>query len=154
MKTNSDPLADASINEMIKKMNLIFFALMSGIFMFLLISLYLVEVTKAPTSSEVGSTLLMVVPFIAISCSLAAYFLSNSMLKKARTASNETKIAQYQSAYLVRYSLLEGPSIFSIVGYYLSGNRLFLVILAIVWAVMAINKPSISKYRKDMGELV
>ena len=154
MKTSSDNLSEISIIAMVKRMTLIFFSLMAGILMFLLVSVYLVEVTKTAGSSEATSVLLTVIPLIAISCTATAYVVSIGMLKKARAASKENQIGLYQSAYLARYALLEGPSILSIIGYYLTGNRLFLVTLAVVLAIMAINKPSVNRFRQDMGELI
>lgn len=61
------------------------------------------------------------------------------------------KIAAIQAASIVRFALLEGPSLFSIVVYMLTGNLLFLMILALVLAYFISVRPSRNKVIEDLN---
>jgi hypothetical protein len=66
-------------------------------------------------------------------------------------ASFEKKLEAYRSAMIIRYALLEGPSIFSTVAYLLSGNIIFLAFSGVMILAFLMNMPSRNKAAQDLN---
>nr|WP_294942857.1 hypothetical protein [uncultured Mucilaginibacter sp.] len=70
------------------------------------------------------------VPLLAVTC----FFLSNFMFKKVLSSAIKPestlrqKLMYYQTALIIRLALLEGPSLFGIVAFFLTGSLFFLLI--------------------------
>jgi len=60
------------------------------------------------------------------------------------------KLADYRSALIVRWALVEGPSFFAIVSYLLTGNYLLLGFAIILIAIFILIMPSSSKLDSDL----
>lgn len=57
----------------------------------------------------------------------------------------------YQSATIVRLALLEGPSLFGIVGFLLTGNLIFLGISGALIACFIYQRPTRQKIEDDLN---
>jgi len=111
-----------------KFLTIIYFALITGQLIFGLFAYYLnsnnITVTSNPELREI---FLYVVPMLFLFSMLAGYLIFRFRIRmiKARTTLVE-KLTQYRSLVIVRYALLEGSSLFSIVAYLVTGDLLFL----------------------------
>jgi len=82
--------------------------------------------------------------------------MSNFMFKKqldlavAKSSLNE-KLGGYQTALIIRFALLEGPSLFGIVSYLLSGNLLFLAISGLIILYFITIRPTRDKVETDLN---
>ena len=54
----------------------------------------------------------------------------------------KNKLGEYRNALIVGYAIMEGPSLFSLVCYYITGNILYLACAGLITLVFLINKPS------------
>ena len=61
------------------------------------------------------------------------------------------KLASYQTAFILRAALLEGPSLFSIVAYMLSGNLLFLAVSGAIILYFVTIRPTKDKIANDLN---
>jgi hypothetical protein len=61
------------------------------------------------------------------------------------------KIASYQTAFILRAALLEGPSLFSIVAYMLSGNLFFLGVSGLIVFYFIFIRPTKDKIANDLN---
>ncbi|QEC74930.1 hypothetical protein [Mucilaginibacter ginsenosidivorax] len=93
-----------------------------------------------------------IVPLLAVMGTVAGGFLFNQQLGKFHQQSagagiNRTlseKLKAYQSALIVRYALLEGPSLFGIVCFLITGNLFYLLISACLIITMISLRPSVN----------
>lgn len=91
-----------------------------------------------------------IVPLLAIVGTVVGSFLFNQQLGKfyqqaagSGKALSE-KLKAYQSALIVRYALLEGPSLFGIVCFLITGNLFYLLISACLVITMISLRPSVN----------
>jgi hypothetical protein len=61
------------------------------------------------------------------------------------------KITSYQTAFILRAALLEGPSLFSIVSYMISGNLFFLAVSCCVILYFLYIRPTTDKVANDLN---
>ncbi len=52
------------------------------------------------------------------------------------------KFEQYRAASILQWALIEGPALFSIVGFFLTGNYAFLALLLAIIFLFAMTAPS------------
>lgn len=74
--------------------------------------------------------LLYAVPALAITCFILSNFIFKKILSSAVKPDNtlKQKLTIYQTALIVRLALLEGPSLFGIVAFFITGSLFFIVI--------------------------
>ena len=97
-------------------------------------------------------------PMILIAFALAfGGFIGSTLMYRSRLASISSedilakKISAYQTGFIIRAALLEGPSLFSIVGYMLSGNLLFLAISGIIILYFISIRPTREKIIAELN---
>jgi hypothetical protein len=61
------------------------------------------------------------------------------------------KLKQYQAASIIKWGLTEGPSLFCIVGYFLTGNWSFLALAGIIIFVFAGYNPQKALVMRELG---
>jgi hypothetical protein len=96
-------------------------------------------------------------PMILIAFALAfGGFIGSTLMYRSRLASvtpEDTlakKIGIYQTGFITRAALLEGPSLFCIVGYMLSGNLLLLAISGVIILYFISIRPTREKIIADL----
>ncbi|WP_147321955.1 hypothetical protein [Mucilaginibacter conchicola] len=88
--------------------------------------------------------------FLIVAVALAAigFFVGNLLYKQmvAKALTKETfteKIATYQSGMIIRCASAEGPALFNIVCFFLTGNYIFMGILAVLLAYFLSIRPTL-----------
>jgi hypothetical protein len=137
-------------NSFLKTMRIIFFALLAGQIIFMAVAFF--TVNNNPPQSQSDDLFNIIVP-VAIGLGL---FISGMLFKQLlgkikNDASFEKKLEAYRSAMIIRYALLEGPSIFSTVAYLLSGNIIFLAFSGVMILAFLMNMPSRNKAAQDLN---
>src|SRR6266481_8276443 len=97
-------------------------------------------------------------PFIYLSLALAfGGFTAGNILftKQLQKIEPESTLSQnlvtYQTAFIIRMALLEGPSLFSIVAYMLSGNLFFLAVFCLIILYFIFIRPTKDKIVNDLN---
>jgi len=141
-----------SLKEYIRANQVICLALIIGQLLFAAISVYLVN-SGAMNIGDTGlnEVFLILVPVITLSSISGGFYYFSSKIKliKDKTDLNG-KLAEYRSAQIVRWALLEGPSFFSIVVYLITSNYLFLSIAVTIIAIFILLFPTREKFEKDL----
>lgn len=146
-KSVNDQLLEATN----KKILLIFFAFIISITSFATFSIFFIETSGIKSeSSEQFDVFLFVVPTLGLMGLVASQFLYKNILNQARAVEGELKFQQYQVAILVKYALLEGPSLIALLAYLLSGNHIHLITAAVLVSILIIQKPSLEKCRAEL----
>lgn len=111
----------------VKNITIIHFALLAGMVLFAAVAF----AVGKPFTTQINTTdpLLIAVPVLAVSC----LFISNLLYKKFLAGAVEAndvpgKLVGYQTAFIIRNALIEGPALFAIVAFLLSGSVVFIAI--------------------------
>jgi hypothetical protein len=93
---------------------------------------------------DMHDPMVYLVPLLAVTC----FFLSNFLFKKALSSAIKPestlrqKLMYYQTALIIRLALLEGPSLFGIVAFFLTGSLFFLLISAFLVCYFSYIRPT------------
>lgn len=137
-------------NSFLKTMRIIFFALLAGQLIFIAIAFFIV--TNNPPQSQADDMFNIIVPILVGSGLFISNFMFRQLLGKIKYDSSfEIKLEAYRSALIIRYALLEGPSIFSTVAFLLSGNIIFLAFSGVMILAFMMNMPNRNKATQDLN---
>lgn len=133
-----------------KAMQLLHRALLLGQALFAMLAFYLVYSGKFEANLK---NLDQVLQLIAILFSVAGFFGGSKLFKnkileiRESAVSAKSKIDAYRIAAIIQWALLEGPSLFAIICFLITGNYAFLALsfaLILVFAILAPTKIKIS----------
>jgi len=138
--------------EYFRTLQIIYYALIAGQVLFGLISVLLNQMTGFLSRTiELRNILLYITPVFII----GGYFGGRILFRKnMNTARNRAglleKMSDYRAAIVIRYALLEGPSMLSIIAYLLTGDLLFLGMAGLIIFIFITLKPSSDKAAADL----
>ncbi|MDJ1499342.1 hypothetical protein [Xanthocytophaga agilis] len=131
--------------------SIIHLALMMGQILFAIVTFYIGQTSPLPGNEELKQTFTYLIPLVALTCLAAAFLLFTILLKKAKEkASLSQKISAYGTAMIVRYALLEAPSLLSIIAFFLTGNYTFLSVFGLVIILFIFLRPSKDKLIQEL----
>lgn len=139
-------------NNTYKTLNILFTAFLAGQIVFALIFLFVV---LPPEKIEGNSTFSSILLLLSICLSVAGLFGGNVLYKKSvQKASQENeaekKMEAYKGALIMKYALLEGPCLFALIAYFLTGNIQFMYMAGLLIIVFVMNKPSRDKIATEL----
>lgn len=140
------------VNDQFKMVQIIFFALLSGQLVFLLIAVLLVQSGEISTNDNLFLILLIVDLMIVFPSLTVGPMFYRSFINKAKSGlSVEEKFNLYRQGIIIKLALVEAPTIFSIVDYLLTGSFIFLIIAVGVLVLFFFHKPTIEKFAEDFN---
>lgn len=136
-----------------KGLQFIYFALLVGQIFFVIISLFLVTQKLFKSDRhDLENILMPVLVILALICMVSGNKLFKGKLQKlGEVHPVSQRFSEYRAACMVRWALLEGPCIFSIICFLLTSNFLFLVIAALILFIFGSTAPVKNKVAADLG---
>ena len=119
--------------------------LMMGQIFFSGICIYLVYTnTIMPMAKELDKTLQVAALIIAVGGIYAGMtiFKKKLIMIRAMQEDAKEKFALYRTACLIQWALLEGPSIFCTICFFLTGNYAFLALVLVILFLFVMTTPS------------
>lgn len=133
----------------LKAITTIHLAMLMAQVLFLIVVIYLNSTRGIVQPSE--NIFLYVAPAIGVLGVLLSNLLFKSLLNKIKAKESlREKIMAYQAAILVRLALLEGPSLFGIITYLLTGNLLLLSVPVLLILYFLTLRPSKESVLNDL----
>lgn len=138
----------------IKALTVLHKALLAGQVVFAAICIFLAYAKKLPPAQEDLDRILQV---ITIVISAAGFFGGNTFFKKRlleirdKQASAKEKISMYRAACMVHWALIEGPGLFTITCFFITGNYAFIALAAVLMLLFAMLAPSKIKIAFQLG---
>lgn len=126
-------------------MSILHKGLLMGQLLFSGICIYLLYTnTILPAAKELDKTLQVVALIITAGGVFAgiAFFKKKLLLIRAMQAAAKEKFALYRTACLIQWALLEGPSIFCTICFFLTGNYAFLGLVLVILFIFGMTAPS------------
>lgn len=129
-----------NFKELYNSIKILPLALIAGLCMISGIAIFLKQGEKM--TDNFGELFVIIIALIA-----AAGFVMGSYIFRKRIADSMgktmiEKLVIYRQATIVRFALLEGPGILSIVLFFLTGNYLYMVISGAMVFFMILNRPT------------
>jgi hypothetical protein len=130
-----------------RALNIIFFGLLMGQVTFLAIAYFLVNGDgKYPVDEELHDILRFIVPTVFLGSLGASYFVPKMQIQNnLEGKSLEDKLLLYRTSVITRLALIEGPSLFAIVAFLMTGQPYYLIVTLLSLLIFASLKPSTNK---------
>ena len=137
----------------IRVLTFIHAAMLGGQVFFALIAYFLVSSGYINTGNDsLREIFKLIVPIFTLVSVMLSHFLFRNQISNANTkAGLYDKLMNYRTAVIVKLAFLEGPAIFSIVGYLLTTNGYFLIPGGLVILIFLVNKPSRNSLVYDLN---
>lgn len=109
-------------------------------------------ISKNQAHTQNTDVFIYIAPALAITGFFTGHFLFRKLLGNIKGDSPlKAKLADYQSATIIRLASLEGPSLFAIVCFMLTGNMVFLGISAAIILYFIYLRPTRQKIEDDLA---
>jgi F0F1-type ATP synthase membrane subunit c/vacuolar-type H+-ATPase subunit K len=136
-------------NIYFRTINILFLALVAGQVVFALVLFFLNQTQEKVAfiiTPEIHQTLIWVALALAVAGIAIGWLVFNAKLKSLQSMSNLTeKLKGYQSAMIVRFAFMEGPSLVALVFFYITGDYIFPGVSAFIIIAFLFNRPSKSQ---------
>ncbi|MDP2364212.1 MAG: hypothetical protein Q8M94_10645 [Ignavibacteria bacterium] len=128
----------------------IFFALLTGLIMFVLIAYLAILKDIKDSDRSLLNIFMFVVPAFAIVMIFLSRFMYNKISQQVNGASSLfEKIGKYRTAKIVSWAMLEGAGLFSIVAFIITHSEFFLIVFFVIVGAFILSKPSIEEFMND-----
>lgn len=125
-------------------LKLIYYSLNAGLLVFFMIGIFLNDMQIPGFKDEIE--ILTVVSILLLGSIPAGYMISGKKIEAIDPAESfPKKFEQFQSAMIIRWAMIEGTALFSIVGLILIGDAKQLVIFILCIIVLSMNSVSKEK---------
>jgi len=143
-----------TVGQYLKTLFVMCYALIGGMVMFSIISIVVSNSNGKHgfiTEEQERLIFYVVVAVFAMGGITSSFALFKGRLQAAKQkAGLAAKLQDYKAAIIMRYALLEGPGLFSIVVYFLTGDIRVLIATAAIIALMVFIKPTREKLIADL----
>jgi hypothetical protein len=138
--------------EQIKSVQIIFLALLAGQIMFLFIAVFLVQSGNVKPNDNLFLILFIVDLMIITPAIVVGPMIYRGFIERANTKKlTQEKFILYRQGVIIKLALVEAPTIFSIVGYLLTGSIIFLILAIGVLILFFFHKPTLEKFAEDFN---
>ncbi|MCX2582665.1 hypothetical protein [Pedobacter sp. MR22-3] len=135
------------MNAKLKPLQMIHLALCFFVFLFAIVTILInrnqLYFDANPANTAPFNPIFPIVGLISLSVSIIAF--KNLLTKIDQAAAVDSKINQYQTAFIVSSALLEGGALFNLVGTFVSQNAFFLIFAAVNLIFLIRNRPTKDK---------
>lgn len=139
-------------NNFLKTITLIYYALLAGQIMFLAVAYLLNSNQISSKKHEMYDIFIIIVPILIGSGLFLSNFIFKMLIGKIeQNTSIENKLMTYRSALIIKYALMEGPSLFAIVAFLISGNAIFLAFSAVMILAFILQRPNRDKIVQNLN---
>lgn len=138
---------------MFMKLNIIWFALMLGQTIFLIVSLFVSRLIQIE-DDLFNMLFAYIAAGILVSLLLASQAVYKKQIQKIKDAdtSEDSKLSVYQNANIIRAALMETGNLLCIVAYMLTNTQWLIVVIVAVLGLFFTQKPSRQKFKTEIGE--
>lgn len=138
--------------ESFKVNHIIFYALLTGLIIFVLLAYFLIAKEIEPIDASIARIFMFIVPVFVVIEIFLSRFMYNKVTKQIE--SNATlfdKLGKYRTAKIISWALLEGTGLFSVIVFMITGSNFFLIMFLVVIGAFIVSKPSIEEFLNDFN---
>jgi len=147
MTTSENP----EIKNQIRVTNTIYLSLISGLIIFFVIMIILLQIRNPKAESELDYIFTFFVPLIGFLMMLISKSVYNRMISKNDLGGSLVqKISYYRTAKIVSWAMIEGGCFLALVATMLTSNYLYVAVFIFLFGYLVLMRPSIESLIKDM----
>jgi len=132
---------------------IIHIALMIGVALFASIAYFMVSKGGfEPIDSDTSHALTLITPLLMLIGVLAGPFVRLYKINKLKLETDlKMKLAGYRAATIIRLALLEGPALFTVIAFLLTGDTNFLLYTSFMLLLFAMIRPTMERAIKELN---
>ena len=140
-----------SPKKFLKTLSTLHMAFCAAVLVFSIVILIVIEDYSIFDRLNINS-IYYIFPFVAVTVVYASQFIYRSIINNLKPKSDlNKKLAIYQTANVIRYAMIEGPSILCIVACLITNQLVFIIIAWCILAYLYTLKPTKEKLIKDLS---
>lgn len=145
MQTNN-----VTIKEYFTVLKIIFAGMLFSQVIMLIVSLLIFN--NAEPNYELNNIFEIVVTLLFVTSIAATYFISKQKMKSIYEKNNiSEKLEEFRTLFILKFAILEMPSMLSVISYIFTGNKLFLIYSVIIILVFLVNYPSKERIASELN---
>lgn len=132
-------------------LTILYGSLIAGQVLFAAVAYFMKPEAATAETEAMHETFQMIIPLVAIGCLAGSMLLFRSRVAAIQKETDlKKKMADYRAASIMRYALLEAPSLFSLVVYLLTGRPFYLGLAAIFILAFLLYRPTPQRAAVDL----
>ena len=137
----------------IKSLLTIHTALLAGQIILLMLFYFLAGNRYNSGNLQLFKTLQIAAAILAMSSVTAAFVIFKKKVTELQLSDSnlKEKLILYRAACILKFAMIEGPAIFSIISYCIFPNTSFIVLAVILIVLFALQRPTIPMLMQDIG---
>ena len=139
------------IKNQLKITNIIFYSLLSGLLLFFVIVMILIQNRVNSEGADIDKVLVFLVPVFGLLMMFLSRLIYNQMLSKYKPGGGILqKITYYRTAKIVSWAMIEGACLFALVATLLTSNYLYTVVFIFLIGYFILMRPSKESLIREM----
>jgi len=146
--TTSEP---AEIKNQMRITNTIYYALVTGLLIFFIVVIVLIQDTDPSTGKDIDNILTIIVPVFGLIMMFVSRMIYSQMLSKVDAGNSLIqKISSYRTAKIVAWATIESACFLALVATMLTSNYLYVAVFVFLFGYFFLMKPSKESLIRDM----
>jgi len=146
--TTSEP---AEIKTQMRITNTIYYALVTGLLIFFIVVIVLIQDTDPSTGKDIDNILTIIVPVFGLIMMFVSRMIYSQMLSKVDAGNSLIqKISSYRTAKIVAWATIESACFLALVATMLTSNYLYVAVFIFLFGYFFLMKPSKESLIRDM----
>jgi len=144
-------MSSSEIKNQLKVTNTIYLALLSGLVIFFVIVILLIQNKNLKLNTELDKIFTFLIPVFGLLMMFISRMIYNIMIAKLDSSSTiPQKISYYRTVKIISWALVEGACFLALVATILTSNYLYLVVFIFLLGYFFLLRPSAESLIKDM----
>ena len=140
-----------NIKNQLKAINYIYYALTSGLILFFIITIYLMENVSYIRSDGLDKYLNFIIPLFGLLMMFLSRYIYNKMvIGLGADADVLRNVVQYRNAKIISWAFIEGASFLALVAAILTLNYLYIAIFIFLFGYFLLSRSSKESFIKDL----
>ena len=141
----------AEIKNQIRITNTIYYSLVTGLLLFFIIVIVLIQDKDPSAGKDIDNIFTMVVPVFGLMMMFISRMIYNQMISKLDASSSLIhKLSGYRTAKIVAWAMIESACLLALVATMLTSNYLYVAVFIFLFGYFFLMKPSKESLVRDM----
>ena len=141
----------AEIKNQIRITNTIYYSLVTGLLLFFIIVIVLIQDKDPSAGKDIDNIFTMVVPVFGLMMMFISRMIYNQMISKLDASSSLIhKLSRYRTAKIVAWAMIESACLLALVATMLTSNYLYVAVFIFLFGYFFLMKPSKESLVRDM----
>lgn len=151
MPQNRQDFSSLSLEQYHRSLSIVCYALVAGLIIFTGYFHFFLMKEMRPDSDLASTLIIAGLIFFVAGLSIAYLLIPKRMQSLKELTGKADKLKGHYQNTIIRFAAIEGPSLFSLIGYFLTAQGLFLVGVGVGILLLMVTKPTREKILIETG---